>query len=427
MASRKITKTLRWMLILFLLVGVIGLGTILGYEYTRRQASRIARFEAMEAAKNATAPTDANGDPLPTDPVETFPDQNTEGAKMIYVDLGDSTAKIADKLYKEGLITNKSVFTLMSKVNGFDGSYKSGTHYLMKNMSLDEMMYILTMQPKSVRVTIVEGTNYWQLKELLKENGIVINEEVMDALVNDPNPFLNYPFIKDLDLDGSRTVALEGYLFPDTYFFDVNSSEDKILTTMFDNLNSRLTEDYYDRAAEIGMTMDQVFRLASIIEKESTVLEDMYKISRVFHNRLNQQMKLESCATVNYVRQLNGKPPILIVKQDDLKMESPYNTYLYTDLPPGPICNPGLEAIRAALYPDTSEPDLMYFAARGDGTTVFARTFEEHLDNVAKYVKPLEDRLISERGGSEGADWVDLPQVNTADIEIPEISDIQTP
>lgn len=443
MASVKIRKTVRWMICLFLTVAMICGGVLLGYDFTRRQ---IARFAALQSYSEKKAEEEAaseegltsassqqeNGKKSDTkDKADlgnfTIPDPDTPNAVLVYVDLGDSTSQIAEKLFNLGLIKNKALFNIMSKVNGFDGGYKSGTHYLLKGMSFDELMFILTQEPKSERVTFPEGSSYLDVKKILKERGVRFDEARMDELANDPNEFLDYGFLQGID-PSSRKTILEGYLFPDTYSIDLNSTEEQILRRMLDNTRSKLTDEYTERAKAIGMTLDQVICLASIIEKESSKVEEMYKVSRVFHNRLSQDMELQSCATVNFLRQQEGKPPVLIVRQSDLEINSPYNTYRVKGLPPGPICSPGLEAIRAALYPDTNNMDLLFFAAKGDGTTVFAKTWEEHLQNVARYVKPIDDKLSAKNGTTGETPWVELPEVkpdsNSADIEIEEI---QTP
>ena len=139
------------------------------------------------------------------------------------------------------------------------------------------------------------------------------------------------------------------------------------------------------------MTLDEVITLASIIQMESAIPLDMYKVSRVFHNRLEYGDKLQSCATVNYLRRQQGKEPIFIVSEEDMEMDSPYNTYLYEGLPPGPICSPGLEAIHAALYPDIDSPNLYYFVSKGDGENYFSSSYEEHERAVEEYLVPLQE------------------------------------
>lgn len=398
MPSRLKTTVLR-ILVVMICVLALMTGLYLGYQFVLDQNARFARLEAhYESSRNPQSAESEDGLNVNTDDAYIVPDQDTPGAVMIYIGMGDSTKKIAEQIEQRGLIDNAALFSLMSKINGFDDGYQSGTHFLLPDMSYDEMMYTMTLKPRSVRITFPEGTSYTEMKQILRQNGVLFSEAKMDALMNNLNLFLDYDFVRAIPTDSRRVYALEGYLFPDTYDFDLNADEERILRMMLDNTQNKLTQVTDTRAAELGWTMDEVLTLASVIEKESGVTSEMYEVSRVFHNRINNGMLLQSCATVNFLRELDGLPPVLIVKNIDLQRTSPYNTYLYDGLPAGPICSPGLESIRAALYPDLTRPDLMYFAARGDGTNVFASTYEEHAYNVETYVKPMENEMFIERG-----------------------------
>lgn len=398
MPSRLKTTVLR-ILVVMICVLALMTGLYLGYQFVLNQNTRFARLEAhYEASQNPETEETEEGSEVVEDGAYIVPDQDTPGAVMIYIGMGDNTKKIAEQIAQRGLIDNPALFSLMSKVNGFDGGYQSGTHFLVPDMSYDEMMYTMTLKPRSVRITFPEGTSYTEMKKILRQNGVLFSEAKMDALMNNLNLFLDYDFVRAIPTDTHRVYALEGYLFPDTYDFDLNADEERILRMMLDNTQKKLTQVTHERATELGWTMDQVLTLASVIEKESGVTSEMYEVSRVFHNRINNDMLLQSCATVNFLRELDGLPPVLIVKNIDLQRTSPYNTYLHEGLPAGPICSPGLESIRAALYPDVTQPNLMYFAARGDGTNVFASTYEEHAYNVETYVKPMENEMFIERG-----------------------------
>ena len=148
----------------------------------------------------------------------------------------------------------------------------------------------------------------------------------------------------------------------------------------------QLLDEYYERAAALGMTMDQIMTLASIIQAESSNMTDMMYISSVFRNRMNSADEsmhyLGSDATINFIRRMNGLDPDIILSADDLSLDSPYNTYMYQGLPPGPICMPGTDAIQAALYPEPNS-NYLYFCADGNGGTLFAVTLSEHENNVA--------------------------------------------
>jgi UPF0755 protein len=276
----------------------------------------------------------------------------------------------------------------MSKVNGFDGAYVAGTHYLIPGLSYDEIMYFLTLEPSQVTVTIPEGTTYVELKAILHDAGLNFDDAEFDECMNSPDLFVDYDFISSIEIDPDRDYILAGYLYPDTYKFDVNASPETIIRKFLNNMENKLYDEYYARAEQIGMSMDEVITLASIIQQESGKVSDMMYISAVFHNRLDsddESMRfLGSSATINYLVELQGGTPSLLHTEAETSIDSPYNTYTNPGLPPGPICMPGLDAISAALYP---EPNCgyMYFCATGDGGTAFAVTLAEHEENVATY------------------------------------------
>ena len=370
MLPKKLRIALRVLIVLVLLFAFAVAGVIFGYNYVISQEER---FDALqEQIDNGTLVID----------------KNTEGAVVLVVEMGDSTGDIADKLLEMGLINNTFVFSLMSKVNGFDGAYVAGTHYLIPGLSYDEIMYFLTLEPSQVTVTIPEGTTYVELKAILHEAGLNFDDAEFDECMNSPDLFVDYDFISSIEIDPERDYILAGYLYPDTYKFDVNASPETIIRKFLNNMENKLYDEYYARAEQIGMSMDEVITLASIIQQESGKVSDMMYISAVFHNRLDsddESMRyLGSSATINYLVELQGGTPSLLHTEAETSIDSPYNTYTNPGLPPGPICMPGLDAISAALYP---EPNCgyMYFCATGDGGTAFAVTLAEHEENVATY------------------------------------------
>ncbi len=370
MLPKKLRIALRVLIVLVLLFAFAVAGVIFGYNYVISQEER---FDALqEQIDNGTLVID----------------KNTEGAVVLVVEMGDSTGDIADKLLEMGLINNTFVFSLMSKVNGFDGAYVAGTHYLIPGLSYDEIMYFLTLEPSQVTVTIPEGTTYVELKAILHEAGLNFDDAEFDECMNSPDLFVDYDFISSIEINPDRDYILAGYLYPDTYKFDVNASPETIIRKFLNNMENKLYDEYYARAEQIGMSMDEVITLASIIQQESGKVSDMMYISAVFHNRLNsddESMRfLGSSATINYLVELQGGTPSLLHTEAETSIDSPYNTYTNPGLPPGPICMPGLDAISAALYP---EPNCgyMYFCATGDGGTAFAVTLAEHEENVATY------------------------------------------
>lgn len=360
MLSRKLKRVLIILLVVCVLVVFAVSGITLGYNYVLSQNER---FDQLNADLE-------NGDRKIT--------EKTPGAIEIIIKSGDDTGAIADQLIEKKLIENKLVFIVLSKYNGFDGGYVAGTHYLTPGLSYDEMMMFLCEPSKTVKITFPEGITYIQIKQRLKESGLRFNEDVLDSLMNSPNNYVDYEFVTRIPVDESRDYILNGYLFPDTYYFDLNASEDAILRTFLRNTNQKFGE-FYTRAEERNLSWDEVMIRASLIQMEATQGEnsasDMLTISSVFENRIVQGMELGSCATTNYIREKRGQPRVWYATQEDIDDPDPYNTYKYVGLPPSPICMPGTVAIQAALYPD--QTNYLYFLADGKGGTEFSVTLEE--------------------------------------------------
>lgn len=296
---------------------------------------------------------------------------------------GANTTSIASLLLEQGLIKNADIFKLLSKFNGYDGAYQSGTHIVSKHLSYDEMMRVLTSKPASHKVTIPEGKTFKQIVDILYSKNIISNKESFIKTANEGT--FDYEFLKGLP---ARANKLEGYLFPDTYEFDLNASDTEIISRMLDNFQLKFKPVYVERIKAIkGMTMDKIIILASIIEKEAKMADERYTISGVLYNRLNNKDKtlrrLQVDATIQYIL-LNKtgeyKDRLLF---EDLEIDDPYNTYKNEGLPPGPICCPGEAAIKAALYPE--ETSYLYYVSIGDGYHKFSNTFKEHQAAVKKY------------------------------------------
>lgn len=393
MLSGKLKVAIRVLIIIVLLVSFGVIGVYFGYNYVLSQEKRIDTLKANIASGNFVI------------------DETTEGAIPLVIETGDLTSDVASKLYDLGLIDNTLVFSLMSKINGFDGAYLAGTHYLVPGLNYDEIMYILTLKPESVYVTFPEGITYEEMKRRLHEAGLTFSDEEFDQCMDSPNWFTEYDFVAMLSLDDERDHVLSGYLFPDTYEFDVNASARTIVNIILANTNAKLYDEYYQRAEAIGMTMDEVMTLASIIQMETSDALDMMYVSAVFHNRLNSDdigmQYLGSDATINFLRSFSGQRPLFVLSSNDLNIDSPYNTYTHPGLPPGPICMPGLDAIQAALYPEPN-CNYYYFCATGDGGMAYAVTLEEHEANVAAY----EER------------WAEIDNQNSGDYIEPEDSEV---
>ncbi|MCK9350331.1 MAG: endolytic transglycosylase MltG [Clostridiales bacterium] len=372
---RRIAKPLIILIVIVLLVGTVLVGFGLGYRYVRDQDKRIAYLKDQ---------FDARG-------FSPF-DENTPGAVEIYIKQQSKTKDIATMLKDRGLIGSVFAFELLSKFNGFDGQYQYGTHYLLEGMSYDEIMVILTNQPQPVSIVFIEGMTYQQMKQKMLDAGMRFNPDLLDAMVRQPGLFADYSFVPQIESNPGREWMLQGYLFPDTYLFDVNATEQEILRIILNNTERHLSVGgYYERAEKLGMTMDQVLTLASIVQQEGPIIE-MPMIAKVFMNRIEREMPLQSCATVNYLRSEEGREPQLWILNSDIERykDSGYNTYRHGGLPPGPINSPGTVAIEGVLWPATERTwsganAFLYFCAKGDGTNDFSKTLEEHDAKVARY------------------------------------------
>ena len=389
MVSKKIKIALRILIILVMLFSFAVVGVIFGYNYVLSQEKR---FDALSAKIEEGFYDNLNAD--------------TPGVVTVVVNTGDSTSDIAERLQASGLINNTFIFSLMSKINGFDGSYVAGTHYLLKTFSYDEMMYFLTLEPASVKVMIPEGATYQEIKQILHKAGLTFDDKEMDECMNSTNLFVDYDFVSKIDVNSDRDYILAGYLYPDTYVFDINASPESIIRKFLNNMSTKLYDDYYARAKKLGMTMDEVITLASIIQSETGKVSDMMYISAVFHNRLNSKKAedhiLGSSATINYLIKSQGGRATIKHTDEQLNIDSPYNTYTHEGLTPGPICMPGSNAIAAALYPEPN-CNYMYFCATGDGGTAFATTYAEHQKNIKKYSANWDeaDSAIEDNSGGE--------------------------
>jgi len=220
-----------------------------------------------------------------------------------------------------------------------------------------------------------EGWDRFDVARYLARMGFG-SETVILQRMRDPDVVA---WIRDLD---PEAPDLEGYLFPSTYTFFVDATLDEVLFRMVRTFRQKWRPAWTQRARELGWTVRQVVTLASMIEKETPKRAERPMVSAVFHNRLRRGMRLECDPTVIYAWRLRGIQPVPL-QYAHLTIDSPYNTYKYSGLPPGPIANPGLASLRAALYPAAG--DWLYFVADGTGGHRFARTYGEHLRNVRRY------------------------------------------
>lgn len=313
---------------------------------------------------------------------------------QVVIERGTSTAKIAQILHAYGIISNPDVFEYYVDFSGYNNKMQAGTYVFNKTMTMEDVMQKLadgSGQAHVMDFMIIEGSSIDVTAEKLLQDGAIESVDDFLELCKTGEEFRNYAFIGALDDEEvlSRKYIMEGYLFPAKYEIYVNSSEETIIKKMLKKFSDVFDEKRVLRAEELGMTIDEVITLASMIEKEAGA-NDFYRVSAVFHNRLNQSISLESCATVQYII---GTTRIHLT-DEDISVDSPYNTYIYDGLPAGPICSPSEKAIDAALNPDQEfiDQNYLFFATKdpASGELAFSRTAEEHAAVVAEYA-PLWD------------------------------------
>ena len=315
---------------------------------------------------------------------------------------GDSLNRVASNLENADLIRSKSVFKYYCDFAGMGQKIQVGTYTLRKDMSMAEIAEQLSIgdgNPIVRNITLIPGETIEGFVAKLVRNGVLESPDTFLKLCRDGTAFSEYEYIADVL--GTKTVAqrkyvLEGYLAPNTYEVYVNASEEDIIRKLLSQTEAVFPEAYRERAEEQGMTMDQVLTLASMIEKEAKEA-DFAKVSAVFYNRQKRGMKLESDVTVHYVTGVRK----MALSSQDTSVSNPYNTYVITGLPVGPICNPSPAAIRAALYPDETyiAQGYLFFCAREpeSGELYFSKTLEEH-ERVVNGYRPLWQQYDESRG-----------------------------
>jgi len=285
--------------------------------------------------------------------------ENSTIQKIIDIPSGTNAKEIVHILEKNEIIgKNNYLFIILIKLSKLEVKLKFGEYNLSPSLNMLQILNKLARGEIVVyKITIPEGYTSIQIAELLDKKEIVEKES----------------FLK-LVKYGEK--SWEGYLFPDTYEVPKKYGAENMLKLMLSNFEQVAVDNkLINKAEQTGFTMDEIITLASIIEKEAKFAEEKKQISSVFHNRLKSGMKLQSCATIQYIL---GKPKEKL-EESDLEIESPYNTYLYKGLPPGPICNPGIDSIIAALEP--ANEDYLFFVLGDNGRHIFSKTYEEHLKN----------------------------------------------
>ena len=284
---------------------------------------------------------------------------------------GMTLNNISNLLKDRDLIGNSLSFQLLAYLQKKQGQIQAGEYELSPSMTPKDILGIVTSGKTILHaVTIPEGYRITEIAALLEERGLVNAEE-----------FILQTQDKELiQSAGIPAISLEGYLFPETYHFSKHTSERKIIQSMLDTYHEKIkTYELSKRTPFMNLSFHEVVTLASLIEKETGVDEERKLISSVFHNRLKKNMRLQTDPTVIYAMiNFDGN-----IRKKDLNIDSPYNTYKYRGLPPGPIASPGLKSIIAALEPSNS--DYLYFVSRKDGSHQFSSNLMDHNHAVQKY------------------------------------------
>lgn len=292
---------------------------------------------------------------------------------------GSTTEQIADQLREAGVIRSALAFRLRARQSGLDGSFQAGQHILRRNMTTDEAITALQRAETHERIlTLIEGWRREEMAAYLEASNAL---NASEFLVLTESPILERGFLADLP----AAASLEGYLFPDTYRIEPETTTEQFVVNLLDQFASKISEAVTAGFQANGLNLHQAVTLAAIVEREAQVPAERPLIASVFFNRLRIGMPLQADPTVQYAlgyQEAESRWWKRVVTYDDLRVESPYNTYANAGLPPGPICNPGAASLQAVSAPATSE--FYYFVAVGDGSHVFARTLEEHNANVRR-------------------------------------------
>ena len=291
---------------------------------------------------------------------------------------GESYNSVTERLYEQSIIPSKFNFKVAGFIYGAQTKVKAARYKIPNDISYLDLLDLFVNGPADYlrAVKINDG-------QTIKWLGAKVKRDVKIDSTEFVNLANNKEFIKSLGLNAS---TLEGYLFSKTYKMYENTSPEEALQIFYKGFTDFFTDTLKQRAKKIGFTVHQVLTLASIIKGETNLVDEMPTISAVYHNRLRIGMSLQADPTIQYL--LPGGWRRLTYA--DLKIDSPYNTYKYSGLPPGPINNPGKNAIMAALYPEKN--NYLYFVASGNGGHKFAKSYSDHLKNVAQYRKWLKEQ-----------------------------------
>lgn len=314
----------------------------------------------------------------------TKPMSNDDTPIPFTIEAGETAGTIAQRLQEMGLISDAELFRLYVKYNNLDANLEAGEYTLRANMNMEEIAYaLLEASYDEIEITILPGWRLEEIAEMLRDNTEIPPEEFLTQARQ--GDFEN-PILADRPLG----TSVEGYLFPDTYRIPASADARQLIEILLSAFEANFTPEMREAAAARGMTIYQVVTLASIVEREAVLDWERPIIASVYLNRLDPNTEtrgyLQADPTFQYAKGYDpetGKWWNPMQVDEAATIDSPYNTFLYPGLPPGPICSPSLASLQAVVYP--AETDYLFFYSKGDGSHVFARTYEEHLQNQQQY------------------------------------------
>lgn len=313
-----------------------------------------------------------------------------KSAKIVEFKEGNTLTRVAEDLSASHIISSRGLFILYARIRGAEGRIKAGVYLLNDGMTPSVILHkLLTGDVYLRRFAVPEGYSMYQLAVMLQRRGFFSRDAFLEECTN---PEL-------LAKLGIKAPSVEGYLYPRTYDIKPNTTPEDLIREMVSQFRKHYSRQFEAMADAKRMTPREVLTLASMVEKEAMTSREKPLIASVFMNRLKKKMPLQSDPTAVYeVRAFAGK-----ISKEDILRDTPYNTYKVSGLPPGPIGNPGGDAIEAVLNPARTK--YLYFVAKMDGTHYFSKTLEEHNRAVEKYLKarPADDEA---RAGAYG------PQAN---------------
>lgn len=289
-------------------------------------------------------------------------DINSTEEILFKISNGEAGRQIAENLEKQGLIKNDFLFRSYALLRGGSKKLQAGTYLLSPSMSVAKIFKkIVSGDALKERITIIEGWNLRDIAWYFENKGMFQAEEL-------------------LELSESFEAGLEGYLFPDTYLIDKDTALEEIVKIMLDNFDKKLSSDLREEIEKQGKSISQIVIMASLLEKEVRDYQDKQIVSGVLWKRLGIGMALQVDATISFITHKKTSK----ISKAETQINSPYNTYIYRGLPKGPICNPGLDSIRAAVY--SKKSDYWYYLSTPEGETIFSETLNKHNIAKAKYL-----------------------------------------